>query len=51
MLAGIKPSRFSARINRERRVKPPDPDLTGGALAPVWSYGEALALDSSHPER
>jgi hypothetical protein len=21
----------------------------GGALAPVWSYGEALALASSHP--
>jgi hypothetical protein len=21
-----------------------------GALAPIWSYGEALALDGSHPQ-
>jgi hypothetical protein len=27
--AGIEPSRFSARIIRERHVKPPDPDLIG----------------------
>jgi hypothetical protein len=49
MWVGIEPSRFSARIIRERRVKPPDPDLTRGALAPVWSYGEAPALTGSHP--
>jgi hypothetical protein len=24
-------------------------DLRGGALAPVWSYGETLFLPSSHP--
>jgi hypothetical protein len=32
-------------------MKPPGPDLTGlrGALAHVWSYGEALALADSHP--
>jgi hypothetical protein len=35
-------------------MKPLDPDLIrgeagAGALAPVWSYGEALALASSHP--
>jgi hypothetical protein len=30
-------------------VKPPDLNLTGeGALAPVWSYGEALVLAGSH---
>jgi hypothetical protein len=22
-----------------------------GALAPIWSYGEALALTGSHPEQ
>jgi hypothetical protein len=48
--AGIKPFGFFARIIRERRVKPPDLDLTvgGGALAPVCSYGEALALADPH---
>jgi hypothetical protein len=40
---------FSPGITRERRLKPPCPDLTGGTLAPVWSYGEALALAGSHP--
>jgi hypothetical protein len=28
--AGIEPFRFSPRITRERRVKPPSPDLIGG---------------------
>jgi hypothetical protein len=51
MWAGIKPSEYSARITQERRVKQPDPDLIGGggALAPISSYGEALALAVSHP--
>jgi hypothetical protein len=40
---------FLLGITRERRLKPPGPDLTGrGALAPVWSYGEALALVGCH---
>jgi hypothetical protein len=31
-------------------MKPPDLDLMGrGALAPVWSYGQAHALAGSHP--
>jgi hypothetical protein len=30
MWAGIEPSGFFTRIIRERRVKPPDPDLTRG---------------------
>jgi hypothetical protein len=47
--AGIKPSGFSARIARERPVKPPGSNLIRGALAPIWSYGEALALAGSHP--
>jgi hypothetical protein len=50
MWHGIELSGFSTRIIRERRIKPPDPDFTGGALAPIWSYGEALALASSHPQ-
>jgi hypothetical protein len=43
---------FLPWITRERRMKPPGPDLTGGGggLTPVWSYGEALALASSHPQ-
>jgi hypothetical protein len=36
-------------ITRERRLKPPGPDLIGGGSAPVWSYGETLALATSHP--
>jgi hypothetical protein len=40
---------FPLGITRERCLKPPGLDLTGGALAPVWSYGEALALAGSHP--
>jgi hypothetical protein len=35
-------------ITWERRLKPPGPDLIGVALAPVWSYREALALAGSH---
>jgi hypothetical protein len=40
---------FPLGITWERYLKPPGPDLTGGALAPIWSYGEALALAGSHP--
>jgi hypothetical protein len=32
---GIDPSEFSTPIIRERRMKLPDKDLIGGALAPV----------------
>jgi hypothetical protein len=33
-------------------VKPPSQDLIrGGALALVWSYGEAHALVVSHPQK
>jgi hypothetical protein len=39
---------FPIEITRERRLKPPGQDLTGGASAPVWSYGEALAIAGSH---
>jgi hypothetical protein len=36
-------------ITRERRMKPPGPDLTwGGGIRPCRSYGEALALADSH---
>jgi hypothetical protein len=41
---------FSSGITQERRLKPPDLDLIGRALAPVWSYGEAVALANSHPQ-
>jgi hypothetical protein len=30
-------------------MKPPSQDLLGGALAPIWSYGEVLVLVGSHP--
>jgi hypothetical protein len=41
---------FPLGITRERRLKPHGPDLVGGgALAPIWSYAEALALADSHP--
>jgi hypothetical protein len=38
-------------ITRERRLKPPGPDFDGGggALAPIWPYGEAHAIAGSHP--
>jgi hypothetical protein len=36
-------------ITRERRLKPPGPDLPRGASAPIRSYGDAVALASSHP--
>jgi hypothetical protein len=44
---------FSIGITRERCLKPHGPDLPWGggwrgAYAPVWSYGEALALAGSH---
>jgi hypothetical protein len=41
---------FSKGITRESRLKPTGQDLPGGegALAPVWSYGEVLALAGSH---
>jgi hypothetical protein len=47
---GNEPSGFSARITRERSVKPLSLDLIGGggALAPVWFYGEALTQTGSH---
>jgi hypothetical protein len=32
--ASTEPSVFSARITRERRVKPPGPDLTRGGISP-----------------
>jgi hypothetical protein len=31
-------------------MKPPGLDLMGVALAPVWSYGVALALAGSHSQ-
>jgi hypothetical protein len=37
-------------ITWEIRLKPPGPDLTVMALAPVWSYGEPLDLAGSHPQ-
>jgi hypothetical protein len=40
---------FSIGITRERRMKPPDPDLHRGTSAPTWSYGEVHAHASSHP--
>jgi hypothetical protein len=42
---------FPPRITQERLLNAPGLDLTGGggALASVWSYGEALALAGSHP--
>jgi hypothetical protein len=40
---------FPSGITQERCLKPPDLDLIGRALAPVWSYGEAVALANSHP--
>jgi hypothetical protein len=36
-------------ITQEHRIKPSDPDLYQGASTPVWSYGEVLAHDGSHP--
>jgi hypothetical protein len=41
---------FPIRITRESRMKPPNQDFPkgGGALAPVWSYGEVLSLVGSH---
>jgi hypothetical protein len=51
--ASAEPSRvFLLGITQERHLKPLGLDLTqegGGALAPVWSYRDALALTSSHP--
>jgi hypothetical protein len=38
----------SIGITQERRLKPPRPDLPGGASAPVCSYGEAFALAGYH---
>jgi hypothetical protein len=40
---------FLPGITREKRLKPPGPNLAEGALAHVWSYGEALVLAGSHP--
>jgi hypothetical protein len=41
---------FPPGITQERCLKPCGSDLAGGggALAPVWLYGEALALVGSH---
>jgi hypothetical protein len=43
---------FSKGITRESHLKPTGQDLPGGggegALAPVLSYGEVLALAGSH---
>jgi hypothetical protein len=41
---------FLSGITQKSRLKPPGPDLIaqGGAITPIWSYGEALSLASSH---
>jgi hypothetical protein len=35
MWANIEPSRFSPPITQERSMKPPGPELIGGALAHI----------------
>jgi hypothetical protein len=40
---------FPLGISRERRLKPPNPYLIEGLLAPVWYYGEVFTLAGSHP--
>jgi hypothetical protein len=41
---------FPLGITQERRLKLPSLELIReGALAPVWSDGEALVLAGSHP--
>jgi hypothetical protein len=41
---------FPIGITQESHVKPPSQDLPkGAALAPIWSYGEVLALVGPHP--
>jgi hypothetical protein len=40
---------FPPGITWERNLKPSGPDLARGALAHVWSYGEALSLVGCHP--
>jgi hypothetical protein len=42
---------FLSGITQKSCLKPPGPDLIaqgGGAITPIWSYGEALSLASSH---
>jgi hypothetical protein len=41
---------FLIGITWESHLKPPGPDLIGGALAPVWSYAEESTLAGSHPQ-